>query len=458
MREGPALVRPIKGIAAGHRNPAADAAAPHPLGSPRAAVDIPEVVQATAEALDTAGLAEYVFQRCRDLIFSAHVHDSDFLQSLRASINQNVTGLRDVITGRVTMDELQLDDVHRFAHVQAMLRIPQRLLQRSYRVAFYTQWEAWSDALRQHLVTTQLPLDAALSALHALTETVLHYQDHVASQVADIHTRESDALSQSRVHIRHSLVKTLLEDDSAQLSPADLAVLDYPLEHHHVAVLLPEVSEALATRIAGGIRQATGAHGTLAYPLSLSSSMLWISRVESWRPAIAARLDNVLHRLGVLAAISQPQRGPEGFRRCFEQAVQTDEVRAAWLHSDPHGAPAVVRYADVGLEALVLQDHEMAHNFVLAELGDLAADTSEAQKLRDTLEASFRLGSHVATAEHLGLHEHTIRNRLQRAEEILGRPLPERRTELQVALRMFRLLNAQPAGVTPLPGSRSGRP
>jgi DNA-binding PucR family transcriptional regulator len=33
-----------------------------------------------------------------------------------------------------------------------------------------------------------------------------------------------------------------------------------------------------------------------------------------------------------------------------------------------------------------------------------------------------------------------VRNRLHRAEEHLGRPLSERRTELQVALRLQRLL------------------
>ena len=46
----------------------------------------------------------------------------------------------------------------------------------------------------------------------------------------------------------------------------------------------------------------------------------------------------------------------------------------------------------------------------------------------------------MAAASHLHLHEHTVRNRLQKAAELLGRPLSERRTELQVALRLARLL------------------
>jgi DNA-binding PucR family transcriptional regulator len=39
------------------------------------------------------------------------------------------------------------------------------------------------------------------------------------------------------------------------------------------------------------------------------------------------------------------------------------------------------------------------------------------------------------------LHEHTVRNRLHKAEELLGHTLSERRTELQVAARLIRLLS-----------------
>jgi DNA-binding PucR family transcriptional regulator len=95
----------------------------------------------------------------------------------------------------------------------------------------------------------------------------------------------------------------------------------------------------------------------------------------------------------------------------------------------------------VALEILLMRDPERARRFVRTELGPLADATPEAARLRETLEVSFRLGSHVSTAEHLQLHEHTVRNRLHRAEEHLGRPLAERRTELQVALRLQRLLD-----------------
>ena len=83
------------------------------------------------------------------------------------------------------------------------------------------------------------------------------------------------------------------------------------------------------------------------------------------------------------------------------------------------------------------------YNFTERVRKVLAMAREEAARLRETLEASFRLGSHVSAAEHLQLHEHTVRNRLHRAEEHLGHPLSERRTELQVALRLQRLLSGR---------------
>src|SRR3712207_6303951 len=124
-------------------------------------------------------------------------------------------------------------------------------------------------------------------------------------------------------------------------------------------------------------------------------------------------------------------------REAHQQAQDVERVRTAWGRA---AAPRVLQHADVALEIMLLRDPERGRRFVRTELGPLAEDTAEAARLRETLQASFRLGSHVAAAEHLQLHEHTVRNRLHRAEEHLGHPLTERRTELQVALRLQRLL------------------
>jgi hypothetical protein len=63
-------------------------------------------------------------------------------------------------------------------------------------------------------------------------------------------------------------------------------------------------------------------------------------------------------------------------------------------------------------------------------------------RLRETLLTWLATGSHVSAAALLGVHENTIRNRVHQAEELLGVALHQRRIELQVALRLERVLHA----------------
>jgi sugar diacid utilization regulator len=255
--------------------------------------------------------------------------------------------------------------------------------------------------------------------------------------VAEVHTRDHDALNRSRAHVRRTLIRDFLRGEETGLTASDLAILAYPLDAHHVAVLLPDMPEGAASQLANGLRTAAKAHQTLTYPLTLGSSVVWLCRHEPWQPAALKPLGDLLEKIGTTASVSNPGAGRSGFVACLRQAEETERIREAW---GAHVAPPVIRYADAGLEILLMQDAQLARTFVDAELGLLAQNTTEAARLRETLEASFRFGSHVAAAEHLQLHEHTVRNRLHKAEELLGHSLQERRTELQVAVRLVRLL------------------
>lgn len=57
----------------------------------------------------------------------------------------------------------------------------------------------------------------------------------------------------------------------------------------------------------------------------------------------------------------------------------------------------------------------------------------------------------------LGVHENTIRNRIRQAEDLLATPLVNRRTELQVALRLERVLQADSASTGAFARSDSRR-
>jgi DNA-binding PucR family transcriptional regulator len=106
---------------------------------------------------------------------------------------------------------------------------------------------------------------------------------------------------------------------------------------------------------------------------------------------------------------------------------------------------------DVWLTLVAESDDDALEQFLVAELGPLRADAPEIQRLRETIQAWLSTGTNIATAEALGLHEHTVRNRLRRSEELLGRGLTQRRAELEAALHLWRPPPAVPPATTPDP-------
>jgi hypothetical protein len=392
-----------------------------------------------AAGVDLAALCDRVVARDIAVAFPRLAEDDVFADHLRASVRENLVVLQQVLSGRLALAQVRLEQPLVFARFQAERRIPQTALQRSYRVGFATMWQAWSERLRTVAEASDVPRGEALDALAQLTATLLDYHDHVASQVADNYARVDDALGRTRAHVRQGLVREILRGERTSLSPSDQITLDHDLTADHVAVLLPSVAEGAATQLVVGMRAATGVRQSLVHPVDLNRTAVWLGHPTGWTPALVGTLRAALTAAGVAASVSEPHRGFGGFVEAYEQASDVERVRSAWGRTY---APPVLEHRAVALEILLQRDPVRARSFLRTELGPLAEDTAEAARLRETLEASFRLGSHVATAEHLQLHEHTVRNRLHKAEEHLGHPLSERSTELQVALRLQRLLHA----------------
>ncbi|GIE97479.1 PucR family transcriptional regulator [Paractinoplanes rishiriensis] len=402
---------------------------------------LPRWAREASDDVDLVALTDRVVEADLAAAFEAQRDNDEFVARLRASVVENLEALRQVISGRARIAEVRLTEPFALAVLQARLRLPQTALQRSYRVGFQTMWQEWSDQLVERADRDDVPRRESLEALRAMTTLLLAYQHQVASQVADSFARADDALSRSREHVRAGLVQHLLRADSTPLPPSDLVLLDYPLDASHVTVLLPGTGEGAARQLLNTLRETCHIRDTLVHPADLTGTLVWLAqpRQAGWHAAKVGALAECLRALGVEASVSEPHVGVQGVRAGFRQVTDVQQVRAAW---GPAGSPGVLGYPDVSLEILLMSDPERARSFVRTELGELGADDEVAARLRETVEASHRFGSHVTTAAHLHLHEHTVRNRLQKAAELLGRPLTERRTELQVALRLARLLMA----------------
>lgn len=73
--------------------------------------------------------------------------------------------------------------------------------------------------------------------------------------------------------------------------------------------------------------------------------------------------------------------------------------------------------------------------WVWSVLGSLAIDDEHCARLRETLQIFLATGcSHTATASRQILHKNTVQYRIRKAEEAMGRPVHERRADLEVAL------------------------
>ena len=399
--------------------------------------ELPEWVRSAAATYPVEELLDNVVPRCISIAFPDQINDDEFVQRLRRSVRANAHALRSVIAGDQRLDEVYLSEAQELAVMQAELRVPQKAIHRSYRVGSFTMLEAWTDFVAAESVAKGVDPVAARRAEKLVAQIVLTYHDFIASQVAETYTRDYELHSRSRAHMRRNLVRDLLGSEEAAVSAFDAAILSYELSDWHIALLLPTTAENAATHLAAKLRNSASCRATLTYPLTLTSTVVWLGRIKPWTDECRERVQQALDADGVTASMSEPLEGIAGFRGTLEQARNTEHIRSA---IGSNSSSTCLRFADVALEILLLQNHDIATTFVEYELGALAEDNAEAARLRDTIEACSRLGSNVAAAAALNLHEHTVRNRLTKAESILGRSISSRNTEIQVAVRLAKLL------------------
>ncbi len=95
----------------------------------------------------------------------------------------------------------------------------------------------------------------------------------------------------------------------------------------------------------------------------------------------------------------------------------------------------------VAVAAMLLHDIDSLARWVSAVLGPLAANTRNAERLRETLPAFLASGgSHQRTADRMQLHRNTVKYRITRSLEVRGRGLGDDRLDVELALEVVRLL------------------
>ncbi|MFJ9381225.1 PucR family transcriptional regulator [Streptomyces sp. NPDC101455] len=410
---------------------------------------IPEWLRNPLHLWDLGSLAERITTADTERVFPGRRGDGPFVEMLRSSVAENLQHMREYLLGTVDLIALDLKEPVRFARKQAEIGSSQNALQHSYRLGIQLAIEDWGAIVTEEGTRQGLAAATVSAVLLANVARMLEYSDAVQGLVAAEFADQEAELRRTGEQIREQIVLDLLNRSDPVATPDFISVLGYDLSHMHLAVQVSGIAHSEATRIAHDLRRCSGAGGLLPLRTGAAETVFWLGRPRSWPGASVEAILSQARLRGLTLSVTRPAAGLPGLRQTYRELAEMAKLRIHSLTIDP-----VLHYPDVRLDVLLLQAPEAARRFVEDELGPLAEDSPSADRLRQTVVASYNFGSHVQTAMALGVHEHTVRNRLRRAEELLGHSLGERRTELQIALRLRATMGRPPHGAP----DTAGRP
>jgi hypothetical protein len=363
--------------------------------------------------------------------------DPTFRDAVYRSVRGNVRAIIGIIAGSEDF-EFVAPAALEFAEVAARVDVPVTELERAYRIGVATFWTCWWDAARARADNDEQTFEELICA----PTQILHaYVDRVMSSVTARYDEVCCELHRTHRERRRLTLMQILDGSIDEVTDGLTAELDYPLGEAHLALLLQSADGHLPPVALAELRDAADARATLQLQHGARTWIVWLGRPGAFEPIHLSKLQRALKAMQFTVAVGEPGIGLEGLRRTREQALEAAHVQRALGNSQHRCLWA----REVRLETMLLGDERRARRFLADELGQLVAPDIGTARLRETLLAWLATGSHVSAAAMLGVHENTVRNRIRAAENLLGAPLLGRRTELQVALRLERVLSASDA-------------
>ncbi len=351
--------------------------------------------------------------------FFARDDDPDFVEVYRCSYEQQLRFIYDGLERGRALDASEIPPpALEEARLSADFGIKLGSVLLGYRVTHRLIFDEAIDRAGERIDDP----DLRAAVLRVTSQWLFAYIDLMTARVTEVYERERESLVRDSERRRRQLVRDLLDG-----RPVDVGQLAYELDREHLGLVAwGERPERALT----ALRDATG---LALLTVAGTGATAW-----GWLGGDTGLVRELEPPAGVRLAIGEPARGAEGFRLTHRQAW--DAYRIA---RDSSGS--VTRHADVALLALTLRDPVAAREFVLSELGPLAADDERSELLRTTLGAYFASGQNAAAAAAaLGVHDRTVLYRVRSIEERLGRPILARREELGVALRLAPVVLSQP--------------
>ncbi|MCK5754618.1 MAG: helix-turn-helix domain-containing protein [Mycobacterium sp.] len=282
-----------------------------------------------------------------------------------------------------------------------------------------------------------VPAPQRFTEMRRINEALFGIVNLLTKHMADEYARAHEAWLTSSVALRAEIVEDLLRGTAVPMDRAT-RILGYDLSRWHLAVVVwttpTNPAEPLSLRTAATqTLAAAGCTSTLVLPVGAQRVWAWGSRTSTPpEPAAPQPLSAppAPPAPGVRIAIGTAGAGVEGFRRSHRQAAEAARVGAQSTRE-----ASAFCYQDLDIVAMLSSDLPAAREFVHRELGDLAGCTEAVTAVRHTLKRYLDFDRSLArTAADLHVARNTVAYRVQRAEQLRGRPATVRRLHLHAAL------------------------
>lgn len=234
---------------------------------------------------------------------------------------------------------------------------------------------------------------------------------------------------------RRELVTLIIEGTPISVQQANRR-LGYTLEQaHHAAVIWSEDADTELGKLeqaAEALAKCSATRQSLVVMVNAATLWVWVHGNKDIDLQALQRMVKTLP--GVHIALASAGSGIDGFRRGHLDAIATQRLLGRLQAS-----AGVVHADEMRLVTLMTQHMESAHQFITHTLGDLAsADVALRQAL-----FTFLLAGCNATeaARKVFTHRNTLLRRLERAEDLLPRPLHENRLDVAAALEILKWIN-----------------
>ena len=366
--------------------------------------------------------------------------DARIMELLGASVEGNVDtvlhALRyDIAVERVESPTAALE----YARRLAQHGVPVNALVRAYRLG----QRQMNEIVFAEVRAIDIPESVRYTVIEAITRTLFEYIDWISQQVVAVYEDERERWLENQNSLRAVRVREVLAANKAVDADASSTSIRYPLRWHHLAVIMwcpDEGTEgdelAALQRFVRELAQAAGAD---ANPLFVAADRMcgygWLPFRAEPSDAVA-RVCAFTPRSGGTARVWRSGRWRPASRASAGRTAKHWERAPSRWRAVSHER-MVISASDPGLSiaALLGGDVGYAREWVDEVLGDLAADSENDERLRETLRVFLGCGSsYKLAAEELAMHFNTVKYRVGRAEARRGRPIAEDRLAVELAL------------------------